>query len=113
MAGTEQTGEVRNSTGHGEAKGLTCATHGHEPGGDRWREGDTGQRGTEGHWDHCDSTTHTMHFTESSAGHREGKHPEAAGPLQPLGAGPGVAPRGTPTSSYCVVRRELLTVNCN
>ena len=72
MAGTEQTGEVRNSTGNGEAKGLTCATHGHEPGGDRWREGDTGQRGTEGHWDHCDSTTHTMHFTESSAGHREG-----------------------------------------
>ena len=30
MAGTKETGEVKSSTGNGEAKELVCTTHGHE-----------------------------------------------------------------------------------
>ena len=35
-------GEVRNSMGNGEAKELTCTTHGHDKGGN------TGGRGVQG-----------------------------------------------------------------
>ena len=30
MVGTNRQGEVKNSTGNGEAKELICMTHGHE-----------------------------------------------------------------------------------
>ena len=30
MAGTNRQGEVKNGMGNGEAKELTCTTHGHE-----------------------------------------------------------------------------------
>ena len=43
MAGTKETGEVKSSTGNGEAKELVCTTHGHE-----LREGNAGGRGGAG-----------------------------------------------------------------
>ena len=46
MVGTNRQGEVKNTIGQGEAKKLTCMTHGHElrwgNAGGRWG---TGRRG--------------------------------------------------------------------
>ena len=41
-------GEVKNSTGNGEAKGLICTTHGHKLRGDCWREGEYCVEGAKG-----------------------------------------------------------------
>ena len=50
-------GEIKNSMGNGEAKELTCMTHGHElRGGECGWEGGTGWRGIKGEkWDNCNS----------------------------------------------------------
>ena len=48
--------EVKNSVGNGEAKELTCTTHGHELSEveNGCRRGCAGQRGRkEGKWDNC------------------------------------------------------------
>ena len=41
-------GEVKNSTGNGKAKELTCTTYEHEIRGGYWREGVTLWRGAKG-----------------------------------------------------------------
>ena len=68
MAGTKQTGEVKNSIGIEEAKELICTTCGHElswEGGiGSWRQ-DTGWRGENGgKWDNCNSIINKMYLKE-------------------------------------------------
>ena len=49
MVGTNRQGEVNNTIGKGEAKKLTCMTHGHElrwgNAGGRWGAGQRGVKG--------------------------------------------------------------------
>ena len=59
-------GEVKNSIGNGEAKELTCTTHGHELKGGRgcWWEGGAGQRGKKGRkkLDNCNSIINKIYI---------------------------------------------------
>ena len=50
MVGRNRQGEVKNSIGNGEAKELTCMTHGHElrRSGNAGGRGGAGQRGLKG-----------------------------------------------------------------
>ena len=55
LVGTEQTGNVKNSTGNGVAKEFICMTHGHKLNrGIAGGNGGTWQRGAKGkNWDNC------------------------------------------------------------
>ena len=62
-------GEVKNSIGNGEAKELTCTTHGHElrwgnPGGSAGAR----QKGIKGRkkWDNCNSIINKIYFLKNS-----------------------------------------------
>ena len=58
-------GEVKNSVGNGEAKELTCVTHGHELLGEEfWWKGGSGQRGIKGRkkWDNYNSIINKIYL---------------------------------------------------
>ena len=65
MAGTKETGEVKSSTGNGEAKELICMTHGREL---RWGnaggKADAGQRWIKGRkkLDNCKSIINKIYL---------------------------------------------------
>ena len=60
-------GEVKNSVGNGEAKGLICMTHGHElrgmNAGGRWGAGQRGgNKGKKKIWDNYNSIINKIYF---------------------------------------------------
>ena len=65
-------GEVKNNRGNGEAKELTCSTHGHELRGEWWWEWGAGQSWRKGRkkWDNYNSIMNKIYLKKTKTGNK-------------------------------------------